>query len=196
MTMVIGIWIYRISIGKLPYLDIWTRSYVELLNETSVFYILRGITELGSKTFLIPFTIIASLFLLILFKKITPALMLGFGTLGTHFINNIIKAIIKRDRPSIWVEANAEGYSFPSGHSMITVVCYGLFVYYLHKKIHNVLLKKVMNLTVCLLLLLIGLSRYVINVHYITDILTGFILGSGCLLSLIKLDQHLERHKH
>ena len=182
------IWTVKILNGELPYVDQWTRAYVPKLKETNLFYLFRGITDFGSKSFLLPFTILSSFLLWILFSDWIPALILGGGTLATHLLNKLVKGLIARERPSIWVEANAEGYSFPSGHAMIPIVCYGILTYYLSKKIQSNKLKAVLQICFAILILLIGLSRYVIIVHFLTDILAGFSLGLGCLLALIGLD--------
>lgn len=191
IVSLICIWIFEIMTDKIPYADQWTRGYVDYLDGTLLFYLLRGVTDFGSRNFLIPFVLIGSVILLVVFKRIIPALMFSLGTYGTHLLNELIKAIVRRDRPSIWVAANAEGFSFPSGHSMVTVVCYGLFIYYLNKKIKSGRLKKLLIIATTLLILLIGFSRYVINVHYLTDILTGFSIGGACLLLLITMDQYI-----
>jgi len=189
------IWSIKIVNGELPYIDQWTRAFVATLNETNLYYIFRAVTDLGSKSFLIPFTIVSSLLVWVIFRDWIPALILGGGTLVTHLFNKLIKTVIARERPSIWVEANAEGYSFPSGHSMITIVCYGLLVYFICKKVKSNKIKVAIQVIFALLILMIGLSRYVINVHYLTDILAGFSIGFGCLLALINLDMMINKHR-
>src|SRR5699024_12014697 len=79
------------------------------------------------------------------------------------------------ERPRIFTEANAEGYSFPSGHAMISLVCYGLFTYFITEKISSKKLKLCVNLASAILIFIIGMSRFIINVHYLTDVLTGFM---------------------
>src|SRR5690625_2408504 len=157
ITLMIFVWIIKIVNGDLPYIDQWTRAFVIKLNESKLYYFFRGMTELGSRTFLIPFTITGSLLLWFIFRDWLPAIILSGGTLITHLINMFIKILIGRERPSIWIEANAEGYSFPSGHSMITIVCYGLLVYFVSQKITSNKLRILVKVFFSCLILLIGI---------------------------------------
>ncbi len=128
-----GIWIVRIISGQQLYMDQLTRAYVEELAGTNTYTIFRWITELGSGTFLIPFVVIMSMVLWRLFRDWLPAVVFGLGTLSSYGLNILIKQLVERERPSIFIAANAEGYSFPSGHAMIPMVCYGFLAYLLGK---------------------------------------------------------------
>lgn len=188
-------WIVTIMKGDLPYVDQWTRGLVETVADSNVYTMARWVTELGSKTFLIPFTIIMGLLLIVIFRDWLPALFLAGGTLISHLLNMWIKELVGRERPSIFIEANAEGYSFPSGHSMITMVCYGFLMYILLKKISSTKMKMMMQISLSLLIFLIGISRYFINVHYLTDIFAGFTFGFIFLLVLIYSFEYIQKQR-
>ena len=87
-----------------------------------------------------------------------------------------------RERPSILVEANAVGESFPSGHAMISMVCYGILAYFLARGIKSRKQANSIYVLFSTVILLIGISRYIINVHYLTDIVAGYFFG--CILLL------------
>lgn len=178
-------WMVEIKQGKMPYVDQWTRGLVSIVEHTRVYTFFRGVTELGSKSFLLPFTIVMMIFIWIIFRNALPAFTFGIGTLGAQMLNKFIKNIIARERPSISALLNAQGYSFPSGHAMISIVCYGLLAYFLSKKFASQ--KRLIQFLFGFLILLIGLSRYFINVHYLTDIITGFFFGYLYLRMLIYL---------
>lgn len=184
---VIVIWVIKIMNGKLPYMDQWTREFVESIQETKLFAVARLITELGSESFLIPFTVVTGIILWISFRDYLAALIFSGGTLVSHLINMFIKALVARERPRLDIGANAEGYSFPSGHAMISLVCYGLLMYILTKKIKSAKVVLLMQYSFALLIALIGMSRVIINVHYLTDVLTGFMVGFILLFGLINL---------
>ncbi|MDY0396027.1 phosphatase PAP2 family protein [Virgibacillus halophilus] len=112
-----------------------------------------------------------------MYRDYLQAVVFVGGVLFTSLINTVVKIAVARQRPSINIGANAEGYSFPSGHSAVAIVCYGLLTYFLMKKVASITVRRVVFGTSILLVLLIGISRYFINVHYLTDILTGFFLG-------------------
>src|SRR5699024_5213753 len=124
-----------------------------------------------------------------------PALIFGSGVLTAHLLNQWIKDLIARERPSISVLLNAEGYSFPSGHSMVTMVCYGLIAYFIGTRIAS---KKAMTMIHSMFgcfIFLIGISRYILNVHYLTDIISGFLFGLIVLFIFIFLHKKISQSR-
>src|SRR5699024_7615306 len=192
LLLAIGIWVFRIISGKVLYVDQLTRDFVEKLDDTAVFTFFRWVTALGSGTFLTPFTILMALVLWFLFRDWLPALVFALGTLSSHGLNILIKHLVERERPSIFVAANAEGFSFPSGYAMIPMVCYGLLAYFLAKKLTSSRAVLTAQISLALLVFMIGISRYIINVHYLTDVLAGFIFGFIYLIGLIYLYEWLQ----
>lgn len=189
------IWVIKIMQGHMPYVDLWTRKFVETVADTNVYMIARWITNFGSAFFLVPFTIIVGVIIWIVFRDWLPALLFSGGTLVSHLINMLLKVIVKRDRPMIFVEANAEGFSFPSGHSMITMVCYGILMYLIIKKLRSPKITIIIQLFFSLFIFSIGISRYILNVHYLTDIISGFIIGLFLLYSFISLYDSIQKRR-
>lgn len=195
ILIVITGWIVTIKKSELPFVDQWTRALVESVADTRLYIGARWITELGSESFLIPFTILVGIILIFVFKDWLPALLFAGGTLISHLLNKWIKVIVARERPSIFIEANAEGFSFPSGHSMITMVCYGFLMYLLVKSVSSSNGKILIQISFSLLIFLVGVSRFFINVHYITDIIAGFTFGFLILLGLIYLFEIIQKRR-
>ncbi|WP_017796291.1 phosphatase PAP2 family protein [Oceanobacillus kimchii] len=192
LLVIIGIWSIQVTIGIVPLTDRPTREFVDKLSNTTISDLFRNITELGSSTFLIPFVIVIAIVLLLLYKHWFPALLFVSSIVLTHVLNVAIKMATTRERPSISVEAHAEGYSFPSGHSMIPMVCYGLVAYFIGKKLPSSTAKIAFQSACGLLVLLIGISRYVINVHYLTDVIAGFTLGFILLMGSVYIHKKFE----
>lgn len=183
------IWVTKIKNGEIPNVDQWTRELVESIANSNAYTIARWLTELGSESFLVPFTIVMGIILCWIFHNFLPSIIFVGGTLVSHLLNIFIKNIVARERPSIFIEANAEGYSFPSGHAMISMVCYGLLMYLLIKKVPK--WGNIIQVFFALLIFLIGISRFVINVHYLTDVISGFVIGFVVLLGFINLYEFL-----
>lgn len=196
MMVITGIWVIKLVNGQVLYVDQWTRELVQELAGSYIFTIFRWITELGSGTFLTPFTIILSILLWQLYRDFLPAVIFGLGTLSSHGLNVLIKVLVERERPSIFAAADAEGYSFPSGHAMMSTVCYGLLSYFLAKKMKHASTSIAMHAGFLLLIFLIGISRYIINVHYLTDVLGGFFFGSLCLFALVFLYKFVQTKRN
>lgn len=195
VLLMIGIWIVKIINGEVPYIDQWTRALVEQYDDTYVYTVFRGITELGSQSFLVPFIVVMTIVLWWMLKDYLPALIFAGGMLTSHLLNILIKVLVERERPSISVAANAEGHSFPSGHAMLSMVCYGLLAYFIAKKCRSPKAIFLTQLFFALVIFLIGLSRFFINVHYLTDIMAGFFFGFLCLIGLIYLYECIQKRR-
>jgi len=189
------IWMIQIVNGTVPYLDKWTRELVERVDGSIVYQFFRGVTEMGSGEFLTPFVIVMAIVLGLWFKNWTVPLLFAGGTYLSHLFNIFIKSVVERERPSISVVANAEGYSFPSGHAMISIVCYGLLAFFLTQRMKSQRAILITQIFFSLIVFLIGISRYFINVHYLTDVVAGFAIGFVCLVGMIYLYSQIEKYR-
>lgn len=193
IAILMTIWVIVSGKENTTFLDGKIFHFVQSLDQTYLYKFARLFTKLGSKVYLIPFTIFMCFLFLWLSRHWLPSLFLAGGTLVSHLLNQFIKHMIQRERPSIIAEADAIGYSFPSGHAMISIVCYGLCLYFLLYKVTRSLAAFNLKLLVSLLILCIGLSRVIINVHYLTDVIGGFAFGFVLLMGLIKLYESITR---
>jgi len=92
-------------------------------------------------------------------------------------VNSFIKDFIKRPRPDLKHFADAEGFSFPSGHAMVGMILYFVVAYFIFKELKSVQTKWLIGSLFGLLLVLIGASRIVLQVHFPSDVLAGFAMG-------------------
>ncbi len=97
-------------------------------------------------------------------------------------INQLLKRIIQRPRPEGFRIIQESGYSFPSGHSMVSMAFYGLFLYLIHKKVKNPYIKWASTILLTTLVILIGISRIYLGVHYASDVIAGFCFSVSYLL--------------
>lgn len=107
-------------------------------------------------------------------------------SLSSTVAYKLVKEFFQRPRPELDVRLIPQGgYSFPSGHSMNCMVCFGILIYLIQRYCPN---RKAANiLTVVLLLLIgaIGFSRVYVGVHFPTDVLGGWTLGIAFLTGAI-----------
>ena len=145
----------------------------------------KFITFFGSTIF-----VVSLLVLFLIFRKDKLKYKFIVSTALVSLINNVIKIIVRRDRPSNMIVAE-HGFSFPSGHSMCSVFVYGFIICNVLNKdskyyILNSVLLGVLTLLICF-------SRVYLRVHYFSDVLVGIILGLVCLLIFNKINCKKEK---
>ena len=105
----------------------------------------------------------------------------------TYFTTGLIKDFVCRERPSNCYS----GYSFPSGHSSTTMCFCGILIYLILKYVRNDLLRYTLAACAGLYIIIVALSRMMLNVHFPTDILSGLFLGLIFVNLYIILDKTL-----
>jgi undecaprenyl-diphosphatase len=164
--------------GNISNFDNNIYSLISNLISNSMTSFMKIITFLGSAYTLITITV-----LLILFSK--DKIYFSINLIGIFLLNQLLKHIIQRPRPVDINIINENGYSFPSGHSMISMAVYGFLIYYIYKNMKNKRLKWLLILLLSILILLIGFSRIYLGVHFASDVLGGFILSLIWLIIFI-----------
>ena len=185
-------------LGILPFLLIaglgffdWTSITVQDYKIGALFYDLRNpmlttiatlITRIGDVESQVIITALAVLALFIA-KKWRTGLWFGVTVLiGAALLNAFIKNIYQRVRPEeIEHLIEQSGYSFPSGHSMGSIIVFGGFIFLAFRYFKTETIKWVLGIFFGLLILLIGLSRIYLGVHYPSDVIAGFSLGFAWL---------------
>lgn len=140
--------------------------------------VMTVITHMGDFIVQTAVTIFIVLMLFVL-KKWRTALWYGLTVLfGAGILNGAIKELFARARPSqIQPLVEIGGYSFPSGHSMGSVIVYGGLLFLIFRALRSPQLKFIVSLLIFFLILGIGLSRIYLGVHFPTDVIGGFSLG-------------------
>jgi undecaprenyl-diphosphatase len=97
---------------------------------------------------------------------------------GAQLLDDVLKALFQRDRPTAVPGGliAAQTYSFPSGHAMVSSAFY-LFVAYLTWRHLRGTRRILAAAGLVLLVLLIGLGRMYLAVHYLTDVVAGYCAG-------------------
>ena len=140
-------------------------------------------TRLGD---IIPVTII-TICLLMIFNK-EDRYILGSSMIITLLINQGLKYIIQRPRPPLEERLISQsGYSYPSGHSMMAMCLYGVLIYLINTKLKNKKLKIILTIILSIIILLIGVSRIYVRVHYPSDVLGAYLLTILILIINITL---------
>lgn len=143
--------------------------------------IAKFITNFGGAIFLIVLTI--TLILLIKNKKIGFSIFINLASVT--ILNQLLKRILQRPRPTEFRIVEESGYSFPSGHSMVSMAFYGYLIYLIYKYVENKYIKWISIIMLSILICSIGVSRIYLGVHYTSDVLGGFLISISYLIIYI-----------
>lgn len=171
-----------INADSISTFDNYIYSYIKRLISPNVTTLFKIITEFGNYTVMIPIIIIFYIFN----KDKSFNRYFTINLISVFASNFIVKSIIRRDRP---IDINLiieNGFSFPSGHSMVSFAFYGFIIYYLYHTDLKKPLKYSLIAILSLIIFLIGLSRIYLGVHYASDVLGGFLLAFIYLVIYIK----------
>ncbi len=136
------------------------------------------VTALGSGTVVWMTVLVATAFLWASRHRYSAAL-LWVAVLGGTVLNILLKNSFNRPRPQLfeWRTPHAGLSSFPSGHAMTSFVVYWTLAYLLTRLETSVVLRRLTWLLAIVVILLIGVTRLYLGVHYPSDVLAGFVIG-------------------
>lgn len=145
---------------------------------TTLFF--KGVTFLSSVLFMVVVSI-----LLLLVKKIKYRKLMLINIILDVILNTSLKYIFRRERPRDIMMVIENGFSFPSGHTMLATIFYGFIIYLIYKSDKGRKFKYISIILLSLLILLIGISRIYLGVHYTTDVLGGYLISISYLMIFI-----------
>ncbi|MEU6703699.1 phosphatase PAP2 family protein [Streptomyces wuyuanensis] len=113
-----------------------------------------------------------------------PALWIAAASLVGAAVQQILKALVGRQRP-VWADPvdSADYAAFPSGHAMTATVTCGMFLWLLARSGAGPGLRRTAALAAVVSVLGVGFTRLYLGVHWLTDVLAGWLLGV-CLVAV------------
>jgi membrane-associated phospholipid phosphatase len=114
--------------------------------------------------------------------------------LGNISLNLLLKWLFERPRPALQHLAEVSGMSFPSGHAMMSFSFYGLLIYLIFENTELKPLRYALCILLLILMHLIGFSRVYLHVHYASDVLAGFAIGTVWLIFCLFFLRQIERY--
>jgi undecaprenyl-diphosphatase len=169
--------------------DLFVSQHMSVLQDSSIVPAFIFITSLGST----PTTCLIILLTAILCVVVRqPYILVGLliSTIGSTAFTFLSKMAFHQARP-IDILLMEHTYSFPSGHATISIALYGFLAYMVIRfSTHFIHQVRILSLTI-LLCLLIGLSRIVLNEHYLSDVMGGFLVGTLWLTIAISMMEWL-----
>jgi undecaprenyl-diphosphatase len=180
-----GIWIFaeladEVGQGATRTFDerilLWLNSHASPANDG----IALQITSIGNGAAVITIALVMCAFLWVM-KHRMAVILVVVGVLGADMLNRVLKATFERPRPELFVLETPfdrpVSASFPSGHAMAAIVVYVLLAYLIGRLGGKGWFKVIVNSLAAILILLIGVSRMYLGVHYPSDVIAGYLLG-------------------
>ncbi|MBE7709222.1 MAG: phosphatase PAP2 family protein [Cyanobacteria bacterium SIG32] len=119
-------------------------------------------------------------------RKFLKAFLLIFFTQGSYILIDVIKNLICRERPGLNIYS---GYSFPSGHTTITMCFYGIIIYLIMTHTRSQFWRIFLSVFFGFMIFMVAISRLWLGVHFPTDVLAGLFLGFLFVNLFIILDK-------
>ncbi|MCD6542386.1 MAG: phosphatase PAP2 family protein [Thermoplasmata archaeon] len=118
-------------------------------------------------------------------KRKRDALIFSLFLIVGFLLESIAKIATQRERPPYGI-IHVSGYSFPSGHAMMTALLF-LLICYLYRK-------RLLYIISIFIVSLVGFSRIYLNVHWLSDVIAGYALAI-CMFSIFIIWRYLEQTK-
>jgi membrane-associated phospholipid phosphatase len=151
-------------------------AHVGKLTSPGLTKIMVVISFLGKHTFLIPAYLVLLVYYMYKHFRWYSIRVIAVA-LSSLLLMFSLKLSFQRLRPDIPLLEKVNGYSFPSGHALMSASFYGLLIYITWKEVKNKTAKWIITILLVLLVLTISFSRVYLRVHYASDIIAGLAAG-------------------
>ena len=148
--------------------------------------IAKGFDNFGIVSVIMP--AVGFLMALLLVARRYADVVMVFAGLVLIGMGNWIKVLVDRPRPDYQIFDPIESsLSFPSGHSLLAVILGGLLIYLTESMVKPVLLRRVIQIGLIVVVVVMGASRVYMGVHWPSDVIGSYVFGLLVLVGLIGL---------
>jgi len=148
-------------------------------------------TKLGSWEMIVFLSIcVAGLFYF--YKKKDLILPLFLAVLGSGATSLVLKYLVDRPRPlSSLALAVENSPSFPSAHATLILAFFGFLIYCVWKFNWKRYVKIIITLVFCIIMVFIGFSRLYLGVHYLSDVLAGYLVAFPWISMAVYISRYI-----
>lgn len=150
----------------------------------------RVIDILLDELIVIVTTLLVGLFLLKRAKK--EAIFFVSTVAASAIILWVLKLVIGRARPENGL-IRAASFAFPSGHTLMATVFFGLIIYLVFRKMKKGFLRNSVVVALVLSIVVVAISRLYLRVHWVSDVIGGILLGVFVLCGALIIRNGVER---
>lgn len=185
-----------VSTQKIATFDSSIIAFVQSFESPTLTKIMKLFTFMGSYAFVA----VLSIFILIFLYKVLHhrlELILFITVLaGSTILNQLLKFLFHRERPTLHRLIEESGYSFPSGHSMGAFALYGVLTFLLWRHIPTRVGRSMIITLGVIMTITIGLSRIYLGVHYPSDVIGSYFASGFWLAINIWFYQWYKEHRY
>jgi undecaprenyl-diphosphatase len=194
-ALVLFTWLGReILEGEVLAFDDRLRALVHDFASPRLTSVMRGASFYGGPVVLIPVGLLTAVAFLVRGWQ-RGALLVVVTLVGAGLLNGLLKFSFARVRPASFFDYPLPGSpSFPSGHALYAASVFGGLAVLLAARVRSRLLEVVIWLIALSLILLVGLSRVYLGVHYPSDVLAGYAIGA-VWVTAVAVGDRLVRHR-
>lgn len=128
-------------------------------------------------------------------RKTAQLVALLLSVSGASLVALGIKELLVRPRPELLPIVSETTFSFPSGHSSLSLALYGILIYFLLRCDCARWMKYAGTVAGLALILGVGFSRVYLGVHWPSDVIGGYVLTAGWLAVIIIQAERVEKKK-
>lgn len=180
---------YLVLEGKTDSFDNFIYDIVTFNKSNFLTGFYKFVTYFASEVMIILVSLIFFLFL----KRKKYGVLVILNAVIIFALNVCLKLIFMRERPFDLMIITENGYSFPSGHAMASFGFYGFIIYLIWGMNFDKKAKIIFSILLGLLILMIGISRIYLGVHYASDVLAGYLISGVYLIIYITLSKSFLR---
>ena len=185
LAALVFVWLLsEVAEGEIMKLDTLAyRFFVVTLRSDVMTPIMEGFTSLSSVAVILVMALVVAAFA----PGKAPGRCVCANVVGALVLNQVLKFIAQRPRPDGYRLAVESSYSFPSGHSMISMAFYGLLIWMIWKYERDDVMRHVWCCLFGLIIVMVGISRIYLGVHYASDVIAGFCVSLIWLVFFTKV---------
>jgi membrane-associated phospholipid phosphatase len=179
-VLFLGTVVLTVFVHGLTGLDNTIREWVIQRRSDGWTTTLTVISTLGSSLILAPIAVVVALVLRMRGHR-SDALLVSATTLGALVLGPLLKTVIERPRPTGDHVVQVNSWAYPSGHSLTSMAVLGVLTVLAVRHIRLLAARAAATATGVLLIAAVGVSRVYLGVHWPTDVLAGWLIGSMLL---------------
>jgi len=184
MVIVLSLEVRLLLHDQLKWFDQPITNFIQSFESPLLTNIMKFFTWLGSSLVVISISFIVLISLYIKFKYRIELIFFVIALATSTILNQLLKNLFQRKRPTGHSLIEQLGFSFPSGHAMAAFTLYAIISFLLWKHIKTKQGRTIMIIFAASMIIMIGLSRIYLGVHYPSDVFGGYLV-SGIWFSIM-----------